>query len=49
MLVADDRRYFDADTRAALQAFLDGRALFPPELLALADRAVADGAAWTRA
>ena len=43
MLVVDDPRYFDADTRAGLQAFLADRVLFPPELLALADRAAAEG------
>jgi uncharacterized glyoxalase superfamily metalloenzyme YdcJ len=43
MLVVDDPRYFDADTRAGLQAFLADRVLFPPELLTLADRAAADG------
>jgi uncharacterized glyoxalase superfamily metalloenzyme YdcJ len=43
MLVVDDRRYFDADTQARLQAVLAGRVLFGPELLALADRAAAEG------
>ncbi|HEX5813458.1 MAG TPA: VOC family protein [Pseudonocardia sp.] len=43
MLVVDDPRYFDADTQAGLQAFLADRGLFPPELLALADRAAAEG------
>ena len=43
MLVADDPRYFDPDTRAGLQAFLADRVLFPPDLLALADRAAAEG------
>ena len=43
MLVVDDPRYFDADTRAGLQAFLADRVLFPPELLTLADRAAAEG------
>ena len=43
MLVPDDRRFFDADTAGRLQAFLADRALFPPELLALADRAAAEG------
>ena len=43
MLVVDDPRYFDDDTRARLQAFLGGRVLFPAELLALADRAAAEG------
>ena len=43
MLVVDDPRYFDDDTRAGLQAFLADRVLFPPELLTLADRAAAEG------
>jgi uncharacterized glyoxalase superfamily metalloenzyme YdcJ len=43
MLVVDDPRYFDAGTRARLQAFLAERVLFAPELLALADRAAAEG------
>jgi len=42
MLVVDDPRYFDDDTRNHLRAFLDERVLFAPELLALADRAVAE-------
>ncbi len=43
MLVVDDPRYFDDDTRARLQAVLAERVLFAPELLALADRAAAEG------
>ncbi len=43
MLVVDDPRYFDDDTRNRLRAFLDERVLFAPELLALADRAAAEG------
>lgn len=43
MLVVDDPRYFDADTTARLRAFLGDRELFSPELLALADRAAAEG------
>ena len=43
VLVPEDRRFFDADLAARVGRFLDGRALFPPDLLALADRAVADG------
>lgn len=43
MLVVDDPRYFDDDTRARLQAFLAERVLFAPELLELADRAAAEG------
>ncbi len=42
MLVVDDPRYFDDDTRSRLRAFLDERVLFAPELLALADRAAAE-------
>lgn len=42
MLVHDDRRFFDAQTQARLEEFLAARALFPAELLALADRSVAD-------
>jgi uncharacterized glyoxalase superfamily metalloenzyme YdcJ len=43
MLVADDRRYFDAATTARLREVLARRTLFAPELLALADRAAAAG------
>ena len=43
MLTPADPRFFDADLRARLETFLAGRELFPPELLALADRAEADG------
>ena len=32
MLVVDDPRYFDDDTRSRLRAFLDERVLFAPEL-----------------
>ncbi|MFE6618076.1 2-oxoadipate dioxygenase/decarboxylase family protein [Streptomyces sp. NPDC057740] len=42
MLTPADPRFFDADLRARLEAFLAARELFPPELLALADRAEAD-------
>ncbi|MGW5202854.1 2-oxoadipate dioxygenase/decarboxylase [Streptomyces spiralis] len=42
MLATADPRFFDADLRARLEAFLAGRELFPPELLALADRAEAE-------
>lgn len=42
MLVPADPRFFDAGLRARLEAFLAGRDLFSPELLALADRAEAD-------
>lgn len=41
MLVHDDRRFFDADTQARLEAFMAARTLFPAELLALADRSTA--------
>jgi uncharacterized glyoxalase superfamily metalloenzyme YdcJ len=43
VLVTDDRRYFDADLQAELDAFLARRQLFPPEVLMLAERAEADG------
>ncbi|MCK9793208.1 VOC family protein [Isoptericola sp. 4D.3] len=43
MLVPSDRRFFSADLQARLETFLDARTLFGPELLALADRAEADG------
>lgn len=43
MLVPQDRRFFDADLERRLGAFLARRRLFPPELLGLADRAVAGG------
>ena len=43
VLVTDDRRYFDAGLQAELDAFLARRLLFGPEVLALAERAEADG------
>ena len=43
MLTPADPRFFDDDLRARLETFLAGRELFPPELLALADRAEAEG------
>lgn len=43
VLVTDDRRYFDADLQAELDAFLARRTLFGPEVLELAERAEADG------
>ena len=43
VLVTDDRRYFDAGLQAELDAFLAQRLLFGPEVLALAERAEADG------
>ncbi|MGJ5748997.1 2-oxoadipate dioxygenase/decarboxylase [Streptomyces puniciscabiei] len=42
MLTPADPRFFDADLRTRLETFLAGRELFPPELLALADRAAAE-------
>jgi len=42
MLVHDDRRFFDAQTQARLEAFMAARTLFPAELLALGDRSVAE-------
>ncbi len=42
MLVHDDRRFFDADTQSRLEAFMAARALFPAELLTLADRSIAE-------
>ncbi|MEV8020328.1 VOC family protein [Streptomyces sp. NPDC086554] len=41
LLTPADPRFFDADLRSRLETFLAGRELFPPELLALADRAEA--------
>ncbi|MFJ6749497.1 MULTISPECIES: 2-oxoadipate dioxygenase/decarboxylase family protein [unclassified Streptomyces] len=43
MLTPADPRFFDDDLRARLETFLAGRELFPPELLALADRAESEG------
>ncbi|SNC73508.1 Uncharacterized metalloenzyme YdcJ, glyoxalase superfamily [Kytococcus aerolatus] len=43
MLVAEDPRFFDADLRRELADFLGARRLFDDELLALADRAAAEG------
>ena len=43
MLVTDDRRFFDAETQARLEAFVAARELFSPEALALADRSAAEG------
>jgi len=42
MLVTDDRRFFSADLQARLDAFLARRTLFSPELITLADKAIAD-------
>ena len=41
LLVTDDRRFFDADLQSRLDAFLARRTLFAPELLELAERAIA--------
>ncbi len=43
LLVTDDRRFFDADLQSRLDGFLARRGLFPPELIALSDKAVALG------
>jgi uncharacterized glyoxalase superfamily metalloenzyme YdcJ len=43
MLVATDRRFFDPETQARLEKFIDARALFGTELLELADRAAVRG------
>jgi uncharacterized glyoxalase superfamily metalloenzyme YdcJ len=43
MLVPGDRRFFSADQQQRLEHFLGERVLFGPDLLALADRAEADG------
>lgn len=43
MLVPEDRRFFDAEISEQIRAFVASRTLFPPELLALADRASAHG------
>jgi uncharacterized glyoxalase superfamily metalloenzyme YdcJ len=39
LLAVSDRRFFTAELQRRLEQFLDERVLFPPELLALADRA----------
>ncbi|WP_049568579.1 VOC family protein [Streptomyces sp. SBT349] len=43
MLTPADPRFFDAELRRRLEAFLARRRLFPPELLDLADRAEREG------
>ena len=43
LLTTADRRFFDSDLCSRLEAFLASRELLPPELLALADRAAAEG------
>ncbi|GGV28936.1 hypothetical protein GCM10010277_11430 [Streptomyces longisporoflavus] len=42
LLTPADPRFFDAEIRSRLEAFLADRELFPPELLHLADRAEAE-------
>ncbi|MEU3742321.1 VOC family protein [Streptomyces sp. NPDC032198] len=42
LLTPADPRFFDADLRSRLETFLAGRELFPPELLALAERSEAE-------
>src|ERR671920_1822928 len=42
MLVASDRRFFDAETAARLERFVGARTVFPDELLVLADRSAAE-------
>ncbi|KPI00774.1 protein of unknown function DUF1338 [Actinobacteria bacterium OK074] len=39
VLVADDRRFFDAELQRRIEEFLARRTLFPPELLYLAEQA----------
>ncbi|MEV1054268.1 VOC family protein [Streptomyces sp. NPDC049887] len=43
VLTPADRRFFDTDLHRRLEAFLDRRELFPPELLELAGRAEREG------
>lgn len=43
MLTTADRRFFSEDLQRRLERFLDEREVFPPELVALAGRAEADG------
>ena len=43
MLVATDRRFFDAETQARLEEFVGARTLFGAELLELADRSADQG------
>ncbi|MEE6287327.1 VOC family protein [Georgenia sp. MJ173] len=43
MLTPSDRRFFSADLQRRLESFLDAREIFPPELIAIAERAEADG------
>lgn len=43
LLTTGDRRYFDADLERRLDAFLERRVIFDPALVALAERAEAQG------
>ena len=43
VLTTDDRRFFDPALQEEVDSFLGRRRLFPPELLALAERAEGDG------
>ena len=43
MLVTDDPRFFDEETRAEVEAFLDARTIFPTELMSLVERAEEQG------
>jgi len=43
MLTPSDRRFFSADLQQRLENFLAAREIFPPELIALAERAESDG------
>lgn len=43
MLAADDPRFFNDELQAELHEFIDGRTLFPEELLTLADKASEQG------
>jgi len=43
MLAADDPRFFNDELQAELREFIDGRMLFPQELLTLADKASEQG------
>lgn len=43
MITPSDRRFFDEDLQRRLEVFLADREIFSPDLLALADRAEADG------
>lgn len=43
VITPSDRRFFSADLQQRLETFLGQREIFGPELLALADRSIADG------